>query len=105
MNEPVAGDDDSDSVELQDLLPSLDAGPEAVFARNVMLEELQHAVQELPYEQRAVFVANEFEGRSFKELAEESGVSINTLLARKRYAVQYLRRRLQAIYDEFREGS
>jgi RNA polymerase sigma factor (sigma-70 family) len=103
MNEPVAGEDDSDSVELQDLLPSRDAGPEAAFARSVLLEELQLALDELPAEQRAVFIANEFEGRSFRELAEESGVSINTLLSRKRYAVLSLRRRLHGIYDEFTE--
>jgi RNA polymerase sigma factor (sigma-70 family) len=87
----------------EDLLPSPDAGPEAVYARSVLLEELDAALEELPEEQRSVFVAHEIEGRSFKQLAEETGLSINTLLSRKRYAVLHLRRRLQAIYEEFRK--
>jgi RNA polymerase sigma factor (sigma-70 family) len=82
------------------LLPSPDAGPEALYARNVLLEELRLAVEELPNEQRKVFVAHELEGRSFKEIAAETGVSVNTLLSRKRYAVQQLRERLQSIHDE-----
>lgn len=85
----------------EDLLPSPDAGPDAAYARRVLLEELDAALEDLPEEQREVFVANEIEGRSFKELAEATGVSINTLLSRKRYAVLQLRRRLQAIYAEF----
>ncbi len=84
-----------------DLLPSPDAGPEALYARNVLLDELALAVDELPAEQREVFVGHELEGRSFKEMAAESGVSVNTLLSRKRYAVLYLRKRLQTMYDEF----
>lgn len=84
-------------------LPSLDADPEAAYARSVLLEELDDALDELPEEQRDVFVAHELEGRSFKELAADSGVSINTLLSRKRYAVLHLRERLAAIYDEFTE--
>ncbi len=87
--------------QLDDLLPSLDAGPEALYARNVLLDELVSAVDELPEEQREVFVAHELEGRSFKEMAAETGVSVNTLLSRKRYAVRHLRERLQSIYDEF----
>jgi RNA polymerase sigma factor (sigma-70 family) len=86
---------------LEDLLPSPDAGPEALYARGLLLEELELAVEELPEEQREVFVAHEWEGRSFKEMAAESGVSVNTLLSRKRYAVLHLRARLQRIYDEF----
>ncbi len=86
---------------LVDLLPSPDAGPEAAYARSVLLDELDAALDELPAEQREVFVAHELEGRSFKQLAAESGVNINTLLARKHYAVQHLRRRLRVIYDEF----
>jgi RNA polymerase sigma factor (sigma-70 family) len=86
---------------LEDLLPSPDAGPDAVYARRALLEELELAIQELPAEQREVFVAHELEGRSFKEMAAETGVNVNTLLARKRYAVLYLRRRLQSIHDEF----
>jgi len=94
-------DDDDELLQLEDLLPSPDAGPEALYARNVLLEELELAVDELPEEQREVFVAHELEGRSFKEMAAETGVSVNTLLSRKRYAVLHLRERLQSIYDEF----
>ena len=96
----VAGDE-GDELTLEDLLPSADAGPEAEFARSVLMEALEEAVEELPVEQREVFIAHEVMGRSFKELAEESGVSVNTLLSRKRYAVLALRERLQGIYDEF----
>jgi RNA polymerase sigma factor (sigma-70 family) len=97
-------DDDEESLQFEDLLPSPDDGPDAVFTRNVLLNELQHALSELPKEQREVFVAHELEGRSFKEMAEQTGVSINTLLARKRYAVLHLRERLQRVYDEFMKG-
>ncbi len=96
-------DDDGNLLHLEDLLPSPDAGPDAVYARNVMIDELEFALEELPEEQREVFVEHELEGRSFKELAAESGVGVNTLLSRKRYAVLHLRQRLQAIYDEFME--
>ena len=89
------------AAEIEDLLPSPDAGPEALYPRSVLLDELEHALDELPDEQREVFVAHEIEGRSFKELSAESGVSVNTLLSRKRYAVLHLRERLQSIYDEF----
>lgn len=84
-----------------DLLPAPEAGPEAAYARDVLLEALDAALDELPPVQREVFVAHELEGRSFKLLAAETGLSINTLLARKRYAVLHLRRRLQTIHDEF----
>jgi len=93
-------DDDSGQLYLEDLLPSPDAGPEALYARNVLLDELELAVDELPDEQREVFVAHELQGRSFKEIAAETGVNVNTLLSRKRYAVLHLRERLQSIYDE-----
>ena len=96
----VAGED-NELLRFEDLLPSPDAGPEALYARNALFDELEVAVDELPVEQRKVFVAHELEGRSFKELAAETGVSINTLLSRKRYAVLHLRERLQSIYDEF----
>jgi RNA polymerase sigma factor (sigma-70 family) len=82
-------------------LPSPDDGPEALYVRSVLLDELELALEELPDEQREVFVAHEIEGRSFKELSAESGVNVNTLLSRKRYAVLHLRERLQNIYDEF----
>jgi RNA polymerase sigma factor (sigma-70 family) len=86
--------------ELEDLLPSPDAGPEARYAHNVLVDELTLAIDELPREQREVFVAHELEGRSFKEIAAETGVGVNTLLSRKRYAVLRLRERLQHLYDE-----
>ncbi len=93
---------DGEMLQIEDLLPSPDAGPEALYARSLLLEEVEFALSELPDEQREVFVAHELEGRSFKELAAESGVNINTLLSRKRYAVLHLRERLQSIYDEFK---
>jgi RNA polymerase sigma factor (sigma-70 family) len=88
-------------LQIEDLLPSPDAGPEALYVRNVLFDELELALDELPEEQRAVFVGHELEGRSFKEMAAETGVSVNTLLSRKRYAVLHLRERLQSVYDEF----
>jgi len=93
--------ENGDVLKIEDLLPSPDAGPEALYARHVLLEELELALDELPDEQREVFIAHELEGRSFKEMAAEAGVSVNTLLSRKRYAVLHLRERLQSIYDEF----
>ncbi len=92
--------DEDEELRLEDLLPSPEAGPEALFARSLLLDELELAVAELPAEQRNVFVAHELEGRSFKEMAVETGVSINTLLSRKRYAVLHLRERLRRTYDE-----
>jgi RNA polymerase sigma factor (sigma-70 family) len=97
-------DEDEDMPTLDELLASADDGPHALFERNVLLEKLELAINELPAEQRAVFIAHELEGRSFRELAEETGVSVNTLLSRKRYAVLHLRQRLQEIYDEFRKA-
>ena len=96
----IAGDE-GELLQIEDLLPSPDAGPEALYLRRALLDELELALDELPGEQREVFVAHELEGRSFKELAEETGVGVNTLLSRKRYAVLHLRGRLQTIYDEF----
>ncbi len=100
-SEWMTGENQEDGISLEDLLPSPDAGPEAAYARSVLLEELEAAVEELPEEQREVFIAHEMEGRSFKELAAATGLSVNTLLSRKHYAVLRLRRQLQAIYDEF----
>jgi RNA polymerase sigma factor (sigma-70 family) len=94
--------EDGEELSLDDLLPAPDGGPDAIYARAVLLEELEAALDELPEEQRDVFVAHELEGRTFKEMAAETGVSVNTLLSRKHYAVVHLRRRLQAIHDEFR---
>jgi RNA polymerase sigma factor (sigma-70 family) len=96
-------DEDGERLQIEDLLPSPDAGPEALYVRNLLLDELELALDELPDEQREVFVAHELEGHSFKELSAESGVSVNTLLSRKRYAALHLRERLQSIYDEFRK--
>jgi RNA polymerase sigma factor (sigma-70 family) len=93
-------DEEDDELLFEDLLPSPDAGPDAEYARKVLLDELELAIDELPQEQRDVFVAHELEGRSFEQIAGETGVSVNTLLSRKRYAVLRLRRRLQTIYDE-----
>ena len=99
----VAHEND-DMLRLEDVLPSPDAGPEALYERHVLLDELESAIGELPPEQREVFVAYELEGRSFKEMAAETGVSVNTLLSRKRYAVLHLRERLKSIYNELRES-
>jgi len=104
LSDAAYADEDDEEMQLGDLLPSPDAGPEALYARRVLLAALEAAVEELPEEQREVFVAHELEGRSFKEMAAETGVSVNTLLARKRYAVLHLRRRLQSVYDEFTKG-
>ncbi len=100
-NDTMLPTEDGEAPQWEDLLPSPDAGPEAAYARSVLLEELDAALEDLPEEQRDVFVAHEIEGRRFKELSEATGVSVSTLLSQKRYAVLRLRRRLQAIYDEF----
>ncbi len=101
-SDPPAGEEGGELFPWKELLPSPDAGPEAAYAREVLMEELAAALDELPEEQREVFVAHELEGRSFNELAAATGLSVNTLLSRKHYAVLHLRRRLQAIYDEFK---
>jgi RNA polymerase sigma factor (sigma-70 family) len=103
-SQPVATTEDGETLEWDDLLPSPDAGPEAAYARTVLLEELDAALDELPEEQREVFVEHELMGYSFKEIAEQTGVSVNTLLSRKHYAVLHLRQRLQAVYDELTKG-
>jgi RNA polymerase sigma factor (sigma-70 family) len=101
--EPAVTTEDGETLEWEDLLPAPDAGPESAYARSVLLEEMDAALDELPEEQREVFVAHEFLGYSFKELAEQTGVSVNTLLSRKHYAVLHLRERLQSIYEDFRK--
>jgi len=101
FSDRMVEDEDNELVQIEDLLPSPDAGPEALYVRSVLIDELELALDELPDEQREVFIAHELEGRSFKELAAESGVNINTLLARKRYAALHLRERLQSIHGEF----
>jgi RNA polymerase sigma factor (sigma-70 family) len=94
-------DEDGELLHIEDMLPSPDAGPEALYLRNLLLDELESALGELPAEQREVFIAHELEGRSFNEMSAESGISVNTLLSRKRYAVLHLRRRLLNIHNEF----
>lgn len=94
-------DEDGDLLEIEEILPSPDDGPEALLLRKMLLEEMEIALAELPKEQREAFVAHELEGRSFKEISAGSGIGINTLLSRKRYAVLHLRERLQNIHDEF----
>ena len=101
FTDTAIADGDDELLRLEDLLPSPDGGPEALYARNVLLDELELAIDELPEDQREAFVGHELEGRSFKQMAAESGVSVNTLLSRKRYAVLHLRERLQKIYTEF----
>ena len=101
LRDPVAEAEGGDLLMLEDMLPSPEDGPEAAYARGVLLEELEEALNELPEEQRAVFIAHELDGQSFKEISAAIGVSVNTLLSRKHYAVLFLRRRLQSIYDEF----
>jgi len=104
FSDAAIADEDDELLHLEDLLPSPDAGPEALYARGLLLDELELAVDELPKVQREVFVAHELEGRSFKEIAAATGVGVNTLLSRKRYAVLHLRSRLQSVYDEFTKG-
>jgi RNA polymerase sigma factor (sigma-70 family) len=104
FSDVAVADEDDEPLQFEDLLPSPDAGPEALYARNALLDELELALDELPEDQREVFVAHELEGRSFKEMATATGVSVNTLLSRKRYAVLRLRERLQNVYDEFMKG-
>jgi RNA polymerase sigma factor (sigma-70 family) len=99
LNNPISAEEDGDTLE--DLLPSADAGPEAAYARNLLLDALEEALEELPEAQRQVFIAHEMLGQSFKEISAETGLSVNTLLSRKHYAVLYLRQRLQSIYENF----
>jgi RNA polymerase sigma factor (sigma-70 family) len=101
LNSPASGEENADTLE--DLLPSAEAGPEAAYARSLLLDAVEEALDDLPESQREVFVAHELMGRSFKEIAAETGVSVNTLLSRKRYAVLYLRERLQSIYNDYEQ--
>jgi RNA polymerase sigma factor (sigma-70 family) len=102
QNESAAtAGDDGEPMLLEELLPSRDAGPDAAYARTVLLDEIDAALDELPEEQREVFVAHELMGYSFKEISAQTGVGLNTLLSRKHYAIQHLRERLRDIHDEF----
>ncbi len=100
LNDPVTAEGDGQSLTLEDLLPSAEDGPDAAYARSILLDALEDAIEELPQEQREIFIAHEVMGTSFKDYAAETGISINTLLSRKRYAVQHLRRSLQSLYDD-----
>ena len=102
LQDDIGVSDDGELLMLEELLPSTDAGPEAAYAQTALLEALDDALEELPEEQRAAFIAHEIEGRSFKELAAESGASVNTLISRKHYAVLHLRERLQSMYEQLR---
>ena len=101
LSDPISSADDGDTLLLEDLLPSAEAGPEAAYARSLLLDALEEAMEELPEAQREVFIAHEITGLSFKEISAETGVSVATLLSRKHYAVLHLRRRLQSIYNDF----
>ncbi len=100
LSEPVVVHEDGDLLVLEDLLPSADASPEDAYTRNLLLDALEDAIEDLPALQREVFIAHEIDGVSFRQLSEETGVSVNTLLSRKHYAVLHLRRRLQSIYED-----
>ena len=104
FSDAAVEDENGELLRIEDLLPARDTGPEALYARSVLLEELELALDELPEEQRDAFVGHELEGRSFREMSAETGVSVNTLLSRKRYAVLHLRERLRNIYDELRKA-
>jgi RNA polymerase sigma factor (sigma-70 family) len=101
LSDEAVEDEEGELLRIEDMLPSPDAGPEALYFRNLVLDELELALDELPDEQRDVFVAHEMEGLSFKEISARTGASVNTLLSRKRYAVLHLRQSLRNIYDEF----
>ena len=101
---PAAVSEHGEALRLEDLLPSPNAGPDEAYARSVLIEELDAALEELPVEQREAFVAHEIEGRSFKELDAETSLSVNALVLRKHHAVQHLRERLAAIHNEFAES-
>jgi RNA polymerase sigma factor (sigma-70 family) len=99
LNNPASAEEGGDTLE--DLLPSAEAGPEAAYARSLLLDAVDEALEELPAAQRDVFIAHELMGQSFKEISAETGLSVNTLLSRKHYAVMHLRQSLQAIYENF----
>ncbi|HET9487782.1 MAG TPA: RNA polymerase sigma factor [Chryseosolibacter sp.] len=95
-----AGSDDDAPLTLQEILPDLGNTPEDAYLREVLWEAIMEALDELPGEQREIFILNEMEDRGFREISEETGISINTLLSRKRYAILALRKKLQQLYDE-----
>lgn len=98
------GNDEDEPLYIQDLIKSSGKSPDSDFDRALIYDAIEMALEELPPEQRVVFVQHELEGKSFKEMAEETGLSQNTLLSRKRYAVMALRDKLQFLYTELMEG-
>lgn len=100
--EGISKTEDDAPLTLQEILPDLGNTPDAAYLRDVIWDEIMDALDELPQEQRQIFVWNELEERGFREIAEETGISINTLLSRKRYAIQALRKRLQQFYDDLK---
>jgi RNA polymerase sigma factor (sigma-70 family) len=102
LNQAAGTEDDGSNLNLEGLLPSPGAGPDAEYARRVLIVELEHALADLTPNQRAVFLAHEIEGRSFRDIADDTGLSVNALLSRKHQAVKRLRRRLQGLYDDLR---
>lgn len=104
LSDATIASDEDERLGLEELLPSADAGPDALYARRVLLDEITEAIDALPDDQREVFIAHEIDEVSFKELAERTGTSVNTLLSRKRYAVLRLRERLRRMYDELSKG-
>lgn len=103
LNDPVHPGEEGEPLLLEEVLPSSDAGPDGAYTRGILLDALEDALEELPASQREVFLAHEVEGVPFKQLSAETGLSVNTLLSRKHYAVLHLRRRLQSIYEEIRD--
>jgi RNA polymerase sigma factor (sigma-70 family) len=93
-------EDDDAPLSVQEILPDLGNTPEDAFLKDVIWEAIMEALDELPTEQREIFIQSEIEDRSFREIAKDNGVSINTLLSRKRYAILALRKKLQNLYDE-----
>jgi len=104
LSEPIPVEGDDQSLTLEDLLPSANDGPDAAYARTVILDALEEAIEELPPAQREIFIAHEVMGTSFKDYAAQTGIGVNTLLSRKRYAVLHLRKHLQSLYDQFGGG-
>ncbi|MCA6404097.1 MAG: RNA polymerase sigma factor [Cytophagales bacterium] len=96
----ITGKEDDVPLTLQDILPDLDNTPESTLLREAIWDEITDALAELPADQREIFIQNEMEEKSFREIADETGISINTLLSRKRYAILALRKRLQRFYDD-----
>jgi RNA polymerase sigma factor (sigma-70 family) len=96
----IPGDESGESLSLAEIIPDLRGLPDEVYWQNLIWDEIEEALDEMPDEQREVFAMNEFDGMSFKEIAEIKQEPMNTLLSRKRYAVLFLRKRLHYLYKE-----